>query len=301
MIKTLIYQVDGSPVAVLVRGDHEANEAKVRRAAGGQSVELADAATIQKVTGAPVGFAGPVGIQCRLLVDHDVADMVDAVTGGNEADLHTTGVNIGRDYQVETTHDLRMAAGQDPCPRCNGTLELVHGIEVGHVFKLGTKYSVSLKAEYLDEKERLNPMIMGCYGIGVNRIVAALCETSFDENGLIWPLSIAPYEVLVIPLNVTDPETMEIAERTYRELQARGVDVLMDDRDARAGVKFKDADLIGIPLRVVIGGKGLKEGQVEVRWRWEAESRRVPVGDAVVAVENLIRERKAADLAKVPQ
>ncbi len=301
MIKTLIYQVDGAPVAVLVRGDHEANEAKVRRAAGGQSVELADVATIQKVTGAPVGFAGPVGIQCRLLVDHDVADLVDAVTGGNEADVHTTGVNIGRDYQVETTHDLRMAAGQDPCPRCSGTLELVHGIEVGHVFKLGTKYSVSLKAEYLDEKERLNPMIMGCYGIGVNRIVAALCETSFDENGLIWPLSIAPYEVLVIPLNVTDPETMETAERTYRELQARGVDVLMDDRDARAGVKFKDADLIGIPLRVVIGGKGLKEGQVEVRWRWETDSRRVPVGEAVVAVENLIRERKAADLAKVPQ
>jgi len=241
-----------------------------------------------------------VGIQCRLLVDHDVADLVDAVTGGNEADVHTTGVNIGRDYQVETTHDLRMAAGQDPCPRCGGTLELVHGIEVGHVFKLGTKYSVSLKAEYLDEKESLNPMIMGCYGIGVNRIVAALCETSFDENGLIWPLSIAPYEVLVIPLNVTDPETMEIAEKTYRELQNRGVDVLMDDRDARAGVKFKDADLIGIPLRVVIGGKGLKDGQVEVRWRWEADSQRVPVAEAVVAVENLIRDRKAADLAKVP-
>lgn len=300
MIKTLIYKVDETPVAVLIRGDHEANEAKVRRAAGGQSVELADAATIQKVTGAPVGFAGPVGIQCRLLVDHDVADLVDAVTGGNEADVHTTGVNIGRDYQVETTHDLRMAAGQDPCPRCGGTLELVHGIEVGHVFKLGTKYSVSLKAEYLDEKESLNPMIMGCYGIGVNRIVAALCETSFDENGLIWPLSIAPYEVLVIPLNVTDPETMEIAEKTYRELQNRGVDVLMDDRDARAGVKFKDADLIGIPLRVVIGGKGLKDGQVEVRWRWEADSQRVPVAEAVVAVENLIRDRKAADLAKVP-
>jgi prolyl-tRNA synthetase len=301
MIKTLIYQVDGNPVAVLVRGDHEANEAKVRRAAGGQSVELADVATIQKVTGAPVGFAGPVGIQCPLLVDHDVAELVDAVTGGNAADMHTTGVNIGRDYQVETTHDLRMAAGNDPCPRCGGTLELVHGIEVGHVFKLGTKYSVSLKAEYLDEKEQLNPMIMGCYGIGVNRIVAALCETSFDENGLIWPLSIAPYEVLVIPLNVTDPQTMEIAERTYRELQARGVDVLMDDRDARAGVKFKDADLIGIPLRVVIGGKGLKEGQVEVRWRWEADSQRVPVAEAVVAVDNLLRERKAADLAKVPQ
>jgi len=301
MIKTLIYVVDGNPVAVLVRGDHEANEAKVRRAAGGAAVDLADAATIQRVTGAPVGFAGPIGIQCRLLVDHDVADLVDAVTGGNEADAHTTGVNIGRDYQVETTHDLRMAAGQDPCPRCGGTLGLVHGIEVGHVFKLGTKYSVSLKAEYLDEKEQLNPMIMGCYGIGVNRIVAALCETSFDENGLIWPLSIAPYEVLVIPLNVTDPETMEVAEKTYRALQDRGIDVLLDDRDARAGVKFKDADLIGIPLRVVIGGKGLKEGQVEVRWRWEANSSKVAVADAVTAVDTMVRDQRAAELAKAPQ
>ncbi|MCY2963442.1 MAG: proline--tRNA ligase, partial [Planctomycetota bacterium] len=196
MIKTLIYLADGEPLAVLVRGDHEANEAKVRRSAGVKSLEMADPATITKVTGAPVGFAGPIGIQCRVLVDHDVAQIVDAVTGGNAADTHTTGVNIGRDYQVATTHDLRMADKADPCPRCSGTLDLVHGIEVGHVFKLGTKYSVSLEAEYLDEKEQRHPMIMGCYGIGVNRIVAALCETSYDENGLIWPLSIAPYEVL---------------------------------------------------------------------------------------------------------
>jgi prolyl-tRNA synthetase len=148
-----------------------------------------------------------------------------------------------------------MALEGDPCPKCKAPLALVHGIEVGHVFKLGTKYSVSLAAEFLDEKEQRHPMIMGCYGIGINRIVAGLAETSFDENGLIWPLSIAPYEVLVIPLNVTDPETMQLAERFYKELGEAGVDVLMDDRDARAGFKFKDADLIGIPLRIVIWGR----------------------------------------------
>jgi len=300
MVKTLLFLADGQPLACLIRGDHEANEAKIRRAAGCQTLELADAATIQKVTGAPVGFAGPVGLKCRLLVDHDVARVVDAVVGANAVDRHLRGVNIGRDWQVETTHDLRMAEATDECPRCPGRLELVHGIEVGHVFKLGTKYSVSLEAEYLDEKEQRHPMIMGCYGIGVNRIVAALCETSFDENGLIWPLSIAPHEVLVIPLNVSDPETMELAERFYGELQQAGIDVLLDDRDARAGFKFKDADLIGIPLRLVLGGKGLKEGQVELRWRWEAESRRVPIAEAVAEVRRLIAARKAEELAKAP-
>src|SRR5207302_1383094 len=235
--------------------------------------------TILQVTGAPVGFAGPVGIKCPLLADHDVPPIASAVTGANEADAHLTGVAVGRDYQLTATHDLRMALDGDTCPRCRGTLKLVHGIEVGHVFKLGTKYSVALAAEFLDEKEQRHPMIMGCYGIGINRIVAGLAETSFDENGLIWPLSIAPYEVLVIPLNVTDPQTMALAERFYLELGAAGVDVLLDDRDARAGFKFKDADLVGIPLRIVIGGKGLKEGQVEVKWRNAAAPIKVPIDE----------------------
>jgi len=178
---------------VLIRGDHEANEAKIRRALGAKTVELADEATIRQVTNAPTGFAGPVGIKCDIIADHDIPAIVSAVTGANEADAHLTGVAVGRDYQLRTTHDLRMAADGDRCPRCPGTLKLVHGIEVGHVFKLGTKYSVSLKAEFIDEKEQRNPMIMGCYGIGINRIVASLAETSYDENGLIWPLSIAPY------------------------------------------------------------------------------------------------------------
>jgi prolyl-tRNA synthetase len=300
MVKTLVYNVDGKPVAVLLRGDHEANEAKIRRALGAQNVALADDAMIRQATGAPTGFAGPVGIKCPIIADHDVPVIVDAVTGANEADAHYTGVNVVRDYQLDTTHDLRMAVEGDPCPRSEGTLEIVHGIEVGHVFKLGTKYSVSLGAEFLDEKEQRHPMIMGCYGIGVNRIVAGLAETRHDENGLIWPLAIAPYEVLLIPLNVTDPEVMNLAEKYYEELQAAGIDVLMDDRDARPGFKFKDADLIGIPLRLVVGGKGLKEGMVEVKWRTAEVPQKIAVDAAVPTVIKLLAERRAEDAAKVP-
>ena len=305
MIKTLIYTADDKPVAVLIRGDHEANEAKIRRALGAKVVVLADAKTILQVTGAPVGFAGPVGIKCDLLADHDIAVIANAVTGANEADMHLTGVAVGRDYQLSATHDLRMALEVDPCPRCRekqgqGQLKLVHGIEVGHVFKLGTKYSMALGAEFLDEKEQRHPMIMGCYGIGINRIVAALAETSFDANGLIWPLAIAPYEVLVVPLNVNEPETMQLAERIYKELSEGGADVLLDDRDARAGVKFKDGDLVGIPLRVVIGGKGLKEGQVEVRWRTAAEPVKVPIVDAVHVIREMLAERRVEEAGKVP-
>jgi prolyl-tRNA synthetase len=300
MIKTLIYKADDKPVAVLIRGDHEANEAKIRRAVGAKAIELADEKTSRVVTGAPVGFAGPVGIQCAVVADHDVPAIANAVTGANEADAHLTGVAIGRDYELSTTYDLRMALDGDACPKCKAVMKLVHGIEVGHVFKLGTKYSVALAAEFLDEKEQRHPMIMGCYGIGVNRIVAGLAETSFDDNGLIFPLSLAPYEVLVIPLNVTDPETMALAEQFYKELGAAGVDVLLDDRDARAGFKFKDADLIGIPLRIVIGGKGLKEGQVEVKWRDAAGPVKVPIIDAIATVHKMLGDRRRQEAAAVP-
>ena len=300
VVKTLIYVADEKPIAVLVRGDHEVNENKVRRALGATTVELADEATIQKVTGAPTGFAGPVGISCDLLVDHDVVAIEDAVVGANEKDAHFTGVSVGRDYQVAETFDLRNAEASDPCPKCSETLEIVHGIEVGHVFKLGTKYSTSLKAEYLDEKEQRHPLIMGCYGIGVNRIVAGLCETRYDENGLIWPLSVAPYSVLVIPLNIKDETVVAEAQRYYDELSAAGVDVLIDDRNQRPGFKFKDADLIGIPLRVVIGGRGLKEGNVEVKWREESEPTKVPAADGVQHLLNMLQERQAAEASSVP-
>jgi prolyl-tRNA synthetase len=301
MLKTLIYLADGQPVAVLIRGDHEANENKIRRALNAKSVELADPGTIFKVTGAPVGFAGPVGIKCQVIADHDVPLVKDAITGANEADQHLTGVTIGRDYQLNTTFDLRNAAAGDPSPRGEGTLELVKGIEVGHVFKLGTKYAVALDATFDDEKEFRQPIIMGCYGIGVNRIVAGLAETRHDENGIIWPLAVAPYSVILCPLAVADEETMKLTNVVYQQLQAAGVDVLLDDRDQRAGVKFKDADLIGIPLRVVIGGKGLKEGVIEAKWRWESEARKLPVASAVPAILELLSTRRAEEAAGVPQ
>jgi prolyl-tRNA synthetase len=300
MIKTLIYLADGQPVAVLIRGDHEANENKVRRALGAKALELADGGTIFKVTNAPVGFAGPVAIKCKVIADHDVPLVKNAITGANEADAHLTGVTIGRDYQLETTFDIRNAVAGDPSPRGEGTLELVKGIEVGHVFKLGTKYSVSLDATFDDEKEFRQPIIMGCYGIGVNRIVASLAETKNDANGLIWPLAVAPYSVILCPLAVADEETMRITNLVYEQLKAAGVDVLLDDRDQRAGVKFKDADLIGIPLRVVIGGKGLKEGVIEAKWRWETDARKLPVASAVPALLELLAARKAEEAGRVP-
>jgi prolyl-tRNA synthetase len=300
MIKTLIYVADEKPVAVLVRGDHDANEGKVRRALDAASVELADEATIKEVTGAPVGFAGPVGIKCDVIADHDVALISNAITGANEGDAHFTGVNVGRDYELATTHDLRDAGDGDPCPRCEGTLEIVHGIEVGHVFKLGTKYSSSLGAEFVDENEKRHPIIMGCYGIGVNRIIASLCETKHDENGIVWPLSIAPYEVLIVPLNIADDEVMSVANKCYDDLQAAGVDVLMDDRKARPGFKFKDADLIGIPLRLVIGGKGLKEGQVEIKWRWQDSPDKVALESGVDEVLSRLADQRQQEAAVVP-
>ncbi|GAB4147306.1 MAG: proline--tRNA ligase [Planctomycetaceae bacterium] len=300
MIKTLIYTADEKPVAVLIRGDHEANEGKIRRALNAQQVELADEETIHQVTGAPVGFAGPVGIQCPVIADHDIAAIKNAVTGANENDKHYTGVTLGRDYQLEATYDLRNAEAGDPCPKCREPLEVVHGIEAGHVFKLGTKYSESLGAEYLDEKEKRHPIIMGCYGIGVNRIVAATAETSWDENGLIWPLSIAPFSVLLIPLNVNDEDVLATAEDYYQKLTEAGVDVLLDDRKARPGFKFKDADLIGIPLRVIIGGRGLKEGVVEWKWRTDEQSTNVPVAEGVQTVLDLLTERRQQEAANVP-
>lgn len=301
MIKTMIYVADGKPVGVLIRGDHEANESKIRRALEADSVELADPETITQVTNAPVGFAGPVGLQCPVIADHDVGQIELAITGANAADAHYTNVQIGRDYTLETTHDLRNACTGDPCPSCSEPLEFVHGIEVGHVFKLGTKYSEALDAQFLDEREQRHPVIMGCYGIGVNRIVAALAETRHDDAGLIWPLAIAPYEVVVIPLNIKDAEVMEHAERYYQELQAAGVDVLIDDRKARPGVKFNDADLIGFPLRIVIGGKGLKEGKIEVKWRDHDEVMKVDADSVVAEVSRLIDVRREEQAAAVPE
>jgi len=295
MIKTLIFVADGKPIAVLLRGDHEANEGKIRRVAGAGKVELADPKVIEQVTGAPVGFAGPVGLKqpIPIYADREVEKIVNGITGANVAETHLTGVNHGRDFQVARFADLRKAVDGDPCPRCSSRLAVRHAIEIGHVFKLGTKYSDSLSARFLDQSEQLKPIIMGCYGIGVNRIIAALIETGHDESGIIWPMTLAPYEVLLSPVKVTDPATKEATGRLHDELTAAGIEVLLDDRDVRAGVKFKDADLIGIPLRVVISERGLKESKFEMKWRWSKEAEMIDVATAARTIAELvIDERK---------
>ncbi len=294
LIKTLIYEADGKPVAVLVRGDREANENKVRRLVGAARLELASPGVIERVTGAPVGFAGPVGMAEKIPIyaDSDVAAMANGVTGANAADAHLTGVNPGRDFEPEQYGDLRNAVEGDPCPRCSSRLTIRQAIEVGHVFKLGTKYSEALGARFLDAKEQLHPIIMGCYGIGVARILAGLIETSYDKAGIVWPVALAPYEVVLVPMQVKDEETMKVAHALHDQLAAAGVDVLVDDRDARAGVKFNDADLVGFPLRVVIGSRGLKEGKVEVKWRWDAAAEMIDLEGAAAAIARLIAEEK---------
>jgi prolyl-tRNA synthetase len=294
--KLLVYIADGRPVAVLIRGDHEANEAKVRRAFGASTLAPADQPLIEKATGAPMGFLGPVGLKLPLAIDHAVAAMPTVVVGGNEVDVHLTGVVPVRDFPLDRVLDLRNAEAGDPCPRCGEPMAVNQGIEIGHVFKLGTKYSLAMGATFLDENGQALPAIMGCYGIGVNRILAAAVEAGHDENGIVWPINLAPYEALVIPLQAQNEAVMEVALRIASELEEAGVDVLIDDRDQRPGFKFKDADLIGIPLRVVVGERGLKDGTVEVKWRTDAQAHHVSAATAGEAIRAEIdATRKALD------
>ncbi len=271
LVKTLIYQGDQEPIAALVRGDHEINETKLQRVAGCQRLELAPEELIEQVSGAPLGFTGPVGLKLRLMADQAIGDMVNFVTGANKADAHLLNVNLERDFRVEEFSDLRVAREGNPCPRGEGRLVFGRGIEVGHVFKLGTKYSKAFKATYLDEQGKERLMVMGCYGIGVGRTAAAAIEQHHDEKGIIFPLGIAPFQVLILPVNIKEKRLNEVAENIYQGLQEKGIEVILDDRDERPGVKFKDADLIGIPLRVTLGNRFIKEGVVELKWRWSEE------------------------------
>ena len=289
--KLLVYLADGQPVAALLRGDHELNEAKFRRAVGAAAIVAADAATIEKATGTPIGFLGPIEIKIPLVIDRAIAAMPTVVVGGNAVDVHFKGVVPGRDFPLEPIHDIRNTDAGDPCPRCGTSLEIKSGLEIGHVFKLGTKYSKSMGATYLDEKGNETLLIMGCYGIGINRIVASAVEARHDDNGIIWPLSIAPYHVLIVPLPGKDPSVMERSLALESALASAGLDVLVDDRDQRPGFKFKDADLIGIPLRVVIGERGLKEGKVEIKSRDQSEARQIP---ADTAAETILGEIETA-------
>ena len=298
MIKTLIYKAGAQVVLALVRGDHELNESKFARAAGAEAAELADEETIEKVSGAKVGFAGPVGLageSARVLVDHAVAAMAVGVTGANRTDYHVRGVVPGRDFPLEgdsvVVADIRNAVEGDTYQ--GERLRFGRGVEIGHVFKLGSKYSKVLGATFLDESGREKPCLMGCYGIGINRILACAIEIGHDGAGCVLPATIAPFEVEVLPLNNDIEAVTGEAERIYSELRAAGADVLLDDRDASVGVKFKDADLIGIPLRVVIGERSLKEGNVEIKRRTDAKPTRVPAARAVAEAMRILAEIKA--------
>ncbi len=288
LAKTILYRADRAIVAAMVRGDREINEAKLMSFLGCSSLEMADEESVKSITGAEVGFAGPVGLPVRIIADLELGRGQSLIVGANRTGFHLKHVVPQRDFRAEYA-DIRMIARGDPCPRCGTALEFGRGIEVGHIFKLGTRYSESLGCSYLDESGSEHPMVMGCYGIGINRTMAAIIEQNHDENGILWPMSIAPWQVIIVPVNVLDEKQASTAEHFYQELKKHNVEVLLDDRNERAGVKFKDADLIGIPIRINVGRK-VAEGLVEFRLRYEDNASTLPVEDAVAAVLETIKK-----------
>ncbi len=266
--KTILYNIDGKIVAVMVRGDREINETKLGNLYDATEMSLAAFDDVERITGAKVGFAGPVGLKEKIdvIVDNEVSVMRNFIVGADETDYHLKNVNIGRDFEATKICDVRNAVEGDACPKCGKPLSMCRGVEVGHIFKLGTKYSEALNCVYLDKDGKECPMIMGCYGIGVGRTLAAIIEQHYDENGIIWPVEAAPYKAIVIPTKVKDEEIMNLSEKIYAELQAKGIEVLIDDRDERPGVKFKDSELIGIPVRITVGRRAA-ENIVEVKYR----------------------------------
>lgn len=288
--KTLIYVADGRPVAALVRGDRELNEIKFKNLLKANEVFLASPEVIAEVTGGPLGFSGPLGLKIPVYADQELYREPALVVGANQGDTHLTGLNLMRDVPAARQADLRSVVKGDICPRCvEGRIVLDRGIEVGHIFRLGTKYSDALGATYLDAEGNSKPIVMGCYGIGVSRIVAAAIEQGHDQNGIIFPLAIAPFSVAVLPMAQSGAAWDE-ANRLYQELCAAGMDALLDDRDLRPGVKFKDGDLLGIPYRLVVGEKGLKNGQVELKHRASGQVEMLPLNEAVALVTRLVRE-----------
>ncbi|MGE5397880.1 MAG: proline--tRNA ligase [Chitinophagales bacterium] len=289
IIKTLIYLADGKPVAVLVRGDREVNEIKLSHVIGAREIVLAREEIVRDITGSETGSIGPVGLNIDIWADNDIKNLRNATAGANRDGYHIINVNPIRDFKPTAFVDIRNAQAGDLCPRCEGILKETRGIEVGHIFKLGKKYSESMNAQFLDEDGNQMNMIMGCYGIGISRTMAAAVEQRYDENGIIWPISIAPFQVIVVPVNINDSEQAKRAEEIYFALQKAGIDVLYDDRDERAGVKFKDADLIGIPIRITVGPRSLKEGKVELKVRGKNKDvDQVPLGDVVATVAGII-------------
>ena len=289
MVKTLVYVADGQPVLFCVRGDRELNEVKAKHLVGAKRFELADFETVQKVTGAPVGYAGPVKppMDVPIYADLDLKGAKGMITGGNLPDeMDLNNVDFDRDCKIAAYADLVVVRDGDICPHCGKPMVIKRGIEVGHVFKLGTKYTDAFKATFKNAELQDKVMVMGCYGIGVSRTVQAVIEQSHDANGIVWPASVAPYQVVIENLDPDKAEVTQVADELEAALEAKGVDVIVDDRAERPGVKFKDADLIGFPVRVVVGAKGLANGGVEVKRRDQDKSQTkvVPVAEAAAAV-----------------
>jgi len=289
LVKTLIVRGGDRVAAVLLRGDHELNEVKIAKFFDTTDVQLLSPEEVEKVTGAPSGFSGPVGLKkIQIIADHAIKGMVNFVVGGNEKDIHLINVNLSRDFSPAQFADIRKVKEGDGCVRCeNGRLVIVRGIEVGHTFKLGTRYSEAMGATYLDESGRPQHIIMGCYGIGVGRTMAAAIEQNHDKDGIKWPPAIAPFKVIILPLNMDSERTLSTAEVIYKGLEDDDIEVVMDDRGERPGVKFKDADLLGIPYQIVIGDKGLNRGIIEIKNRTTREVSEVEVDKIQGIIEML--------------
>lgn len=289
LIKTIILKTENEPVALLVRGDREVNLIKFKNIAGFRNVEFADEDIIKKVTGAPVGFAGPVGLKIRKFADYEIAGMNGMASGANEKDYHYINIDVDRDINVDMFGDFRNVVENDPCPKCpNGKLISSRGIEVGHIFKLGKKYSSTMKATFLDREGKEKYFIMGCYGIGIGRLMAAAVEQSHDERGIIWPTSIAPYTVIIMPVNWKDDTQRLTAEKIYIDFLHNNIDVILDDRDVSPGVKFMDADLIGYPLRIVVGQKYTKDKLIEVKVRKSGEQKLIKVEELTTKIKEIL-------------
>lgn len=292
LAKTLLYKADGKIVAAMIRGDRQINEVKLKNFLGCINLEMADAEAVEKITGAPVGFAGPLNLKnVAIIADEEIQRLRNFVTGANENDFHFINVNIGRDFKIDQVTQIRCAQVGELCPRCReGKLLTSRGIEVGNTFMLGTKYSQALGATFLDTDGQEKPFIMGSYGIGITRTAQAAVEKFHDEKGIIWPASIAPFSVEILPLNVVDQRQKKVAFEIYEKMREQELEVLIDDRDERAGVKFNDADLIGLPLRINVGAKSLKEDKVEVCVRKTREVMSVPQNEAIEKCKKLLSD-----------
>lgn len=285
IIKTLLYLADDEPIAVLVRGDYDVNEVKVKNYLGVDRLDLAPLQTIEEITRTSPGYVGPVGLSIPLLIDHSITKMKQAYTGANKVNYHLKNVVPGRDFSLTHIGDFRNVKENDPCPHCGGTLHFSRGIEVGHIFKLGTKYSEKLEARFFDETGKAKNIIMGCYGIGISRLLSAIVEQHHDEKGIIWPKAVAPFDVHIIPVSIKDEDQQTIAQDLYDQLKKHRVDVLLDDRPEKPGVKFHDADLIGIPIQMIIG-RHVHEGLVEIKQRGE-ETFQTPISNAIETIKKL--------------